>query len=78
MPGGRGSSPAASVLAEMIRTGTAPAAIVLGTADPILTVGAIVAESLYGLTCPIALCATDASGPAIACESPQPAMARPR
>lgn len=56
MPGGRGSSSSASVLAEAVRRGTAPAGIVLGTADPILTVGALVAESLYGLRCPIVVC----------------------
>jgi uncharacterized protein len=56
MPGGRGSSSSASVLAESVRRGTGPAGIVLGTPDPILTVGALVAESLYGLQCPIVVC----------------------
>ncbi len=59
MPGGRGSSSSASVLAEAIRSGTAPAGIVLGMPDPILTVGALVAESLYGARCPIVACAID-------------------
>lgn len=59
MPGGRGSSSASAVLAEAIRLGTAPAAIVLATPDPILTVGAIVAQFLYGLQCPIAVCPID-------------------
>jgi hypothetical protein len=36
--------------------GTAPAAIVLSTPDPILTVGALVAQSLYGESCPIVVC----------------------
>ncbi len=53
MPGGRGSSSSSSVLAETIRRGSGPAAIVLGTADPILTVGALVADFLYGIRCPI-------------------------
>lgn len=53
MPGGRGSSSSSSVLAETIRRGTGPVAIVLGTPDPILTVGALVAESLYGKRCPV-------------------------
>ena len=53
MAGARGSSSASSVLAEALRLGTAPAGIVLGTPDPILTVGALVAEDLYGLSCPI-------------------------
>ena len=56
MPGGRGSSSSSSVLAETIRNGTGPAGIVMGVPDPILTVGAIVAESLYGVRCPIVVC----------------------
>ena len=59
MPGGRGSSSSSSVLAEAIRRGTAPAALLLGRADPILTVGAIVARSLYGLECPVIVCDVD-------------------
>jgi uncharacterized protein len=59
MPGGRGSSSSSAVLAEAIRLGTAPVAIVLATPDPILTVGAIVAQFLYGLQCPIAVCPTE-------------------
>jgi predicted aconitase with swiveling domain len=53
MPSGRGSSSSSSVLAEAIRAGTAPAAIVLAEADPILPLGAIVARELYGQTIPI-------------------------
>jgi uncharacterized protein len=56
MPSGRGSSSASSVLAEAIRCGTAPAAIVLALADPIIAVGAIVARRLYGKACPILVC----------------------
>lgn len=59
MPGGRGSSSSSSILAEMLRKGTAPAAIVLTVADPILPVGSIVAASLYGCHCPIVVCAID-------------------
>ena len=59
MPSGRGSSSSASVLAEAIRLGVAPAAIVLARPDPILTVGALVARSLYGAVCPIVVCAID-------------------
>ena len=59
MPGGRGSSSASSVLAETIRRATGPAGIILATADPILTVGALVAESLYGLRCPLVVCSID-------------------
>jgi predicted aconitase with swiveling domain len=52
---GRGSSSSSSVLAEQIRVGTAPAAIVLAHADAIIATGAIVADELYGLAVPIVL-----------------------
>jgi hypothetical protein len=53
MPSGRGSSSSSSVLAEAIRAGTAPAAIVLAEPDPILALGAIVARELYGTSIPV-------------------------
>ena len=53
MPGGRGSSASASVLAEAIRAGTAPAALLLGESDLILAIGAEVAEALYGRRLPV-------------------------
>ena len=53
MPGARGSSSSASVLAEAVRAGTAPAAIILGEPDLILALGAAVAEELYGVRIPI-------------------------
>jgi predicted aconitase with swiveling domain len=53
MPGGRGSSSSSSVLAESIRAGTAPKAIVLVEPDPIIALGAIVARELYGASIPI-------------------------
>ena len=59
MPGARGSSSSSSVLAETLRRGTGPAAIVLAVADPILPVGAIVAASLYAAPCPIVVCSID-------------------
>jgi predicted aconitase with swiveling domain len=55
MPGARGSSSSASILAEAVRAGTAPAAIVLGESDLILALGAAVAEELYGHRVPIAV-----------------------
>ena len=61
MPTGRGSSSASSILAEAIRLGTAPAGIILAEPDPILTVGAIVAEKLYGKSIPIVVCGDDFS-----------------
>ena len=53
MPSGRGSSSSASVLAEAVRAGTAPRAIVLSEPDLILAIGAAVAEELYGINVPI-------------------------
>jgi predicted aconitase with swiveling domain len=53
MPVGRGSSSTASVLAEAIRAGTAPTAIVMAEPDDIVLIGAMVAEELYGTTCPV-------------------------
>ena len=53
MPSGRGSSSSATVLAEAIRVGTAPAGIVLGTPDDIIVIGALVAAELYGVSIPV-------------------------
>jgi predicted aconitase with swiveling domain len=53
MPFGRGSSSSSTVLAETIRLGTAPSAIVLLEPDPILALGAAVARELYGRSLPI-------------------------
>jgi predicted aconitase with swiveling domain len=53
MPSGRGSSSSASVLAEAVRAGTAPAAIVLAEPDLILAIGSAVAEELYGVLVPV-------------------------
>lgn len=53
MPGGRGSSSSSSVLAEAVRAGVAPAAILVGEADLILSVGARVAAELYGAAIPV-------------------------
>ncbi|RWI20582.1 MAG: DUF126 domain-containing protein [Mesorhizobium sp.] len=60
MASGRGSSSSSSVLAEAIRRGTAPAGIILQRPDPILPVGAIVAEFLYDISMPLVVC--DISG----------------
>jgi uncharacterized protein len=53
LPSGRGSSSSSTVLVEAIRTGTAPAGIVLGEADEIIVIGALVATELYGVTIPV-------------------------
>ena len=60
MPSGRGSSSSASVLAESVRAGTAPVAIVLGEPDLILSIGAAVAEELYGVVVPVLVLEADA------------------
>jgi predicted aconitase with swiveling domain len=57
MPSARGSSSSASVLAEAIRAGTAPSAIVMGEVDLILALGAAVGEELYGVQVPIVVLA---------------------
>jgi uncharacterized protein len=49
----KGSSSASSVFAEAIRLGTAPAAILLGKPCGILATGALVADALYGIQCPV-------------------------
>jgi predicted aconitase with swiveling domain len=53
LPSGRGSSSSSTVLAECLRLGTGPAALVLLEQDVILALGAIVADELYGLACPV-------------------------
>ena len=58
LPSGRGSSSSATVLAEAIRLGTAPAGIVLGEVDEILAVGALAAAELYGPSVPLVVAPT--------------------
>ena len=53
MPAGRGSSSSSTIVAEALRLGMAPAAIVLREPDQILVVGSLVAEELYGQRVPI-------------------------
>lgn len=53
MPYGRGSSGGSGVLAECIRAGTGPVALVMRELDPILLVGALVAGELYDMVCPV-------------------------
>lgn len=62
MPSGRGSSSASSVLAETIRNGTGPVAIIMERPDPIVTAGAMVARSLYGIVCPVVVATIDGIG----------------
>jgi len=60
MPSGRGSSSSSYVLAEAIRAGTGPAAIVLREPDGIVALGAIVARELYGTRVPVVVLDADA------------------
>jgi uncharacterized protein len=53
MPSGRGSSSSSTVLAEAIRAGTAPAAVVLREPVAMVVVGAVVARVLYGTELPV-------------------------
>ncbi len=55
MHAGRGSSSSSSVLAEQIRLGVSPAAIVLSEADAIIALGAIVAAELYDRHVPVVM-----------------------
>ena len=52
-PQGRGSSTSSGTLLESIRSGVAPAAIINLRTDPILALGAIIADELYQQTMPI-------------------------
>lgn len=55
MDASRGSSSSSSVLAEQIRAGVAPAAILLGSRDAIIALGALAAAELYGIRMPVVL-----------------------
>jgi uncharacterized protein len=50
---GRGSSSSSSVLAETIRNRVGPVAILLVQSDPILALGCLVADELYGVHVPV-------------------------
>jgi hypothetical protein len=54
-PTGKGSSTGSAVLMESIRNGSAPAAIINSKIDPILALGAILAEELYHKTLPLVI-----------------------
>ena len=55
IPSSRGSSGSPGVLGESLRRGTGPAALLVTKADVNLVAGAITAEALYGVSCPILL-----------------------
>jgi predicted aconitase with swiveling domain len=52
-PQGRGSSTASAVLLESVKAGKAPAAMINSHIDPILALGSILADELYGKPVPI-------------------------
>lgn len=60
MSASRGSSSSSSVLAEQIRSGVAPAAMLLASRDAIVVLGALAAAEVYDVRMPILL--TDAAG----------------
>ena len=53
MASSRGSAGSPGALAESLRLGTGPAAIVLGQADINVAVAALVVEELYQRSCPV-------------------------
>lgn len=53
IPSGRGSCSGSGTLLEAIHNGNAPAAIVLGTVDPIIGLGAILGDELHGHQVPV-------------------------
>lgn len=57
MSSGRGSSSSSSVLAELLRSGAGPAAILLTEPDAVVALGAIAAGELYGIRVPVVLVA---------------------
>jgi predicted aconitase with swiveling domain len=59
MPGGRGSSSSSSILLESARRAIHPRAIILAEPDPILVIGALLAEDLYGVKLPLVLLSGD-------------------
>ncbi len=61
-PQGRGSCTTSNVLLELIRTGQAPAAIVSRSVEPVLAVGPLVGEMLYGRTIPTVTVDAEAFG----------------
>ena len=58
-PHGRGSSTSSAILAESIRNGTNPAAIINLQVEPILALGSIVSDELYRQSIPIVVLGED-------------------
>ncbi|WOL30224.1 aconitase family protein [Pseudomonas fragi] len=62
IPCGRGSCTGSSVLMELISNGHAPAALVLAEADEILTLGVLVAQTLFQRSLPVLCIGKEAFG----------------
>ena len=62
IPSGRGSCTGSSVLMELISNGHAPAALVLAEADEILTLGVLVARTLFQHSLPVLCIGREAFG----------------
>jgi predicted aconitase with swiveling domain len=54
-PGEKGSSTGSAVLLELVRRELAPAAMITSSLAPVVALGAIVAQELYGRTIPVIL-----------------------
>jgi len=53
MPSGRGSSTSSNILGELLRLGRGPAAIIMLEVDQIVIMGVLLAQTLYGVVCPV-------------------------
>ena len=62
IPSGRGSCTGSSVMMELISNGHAPAALVLAEADEILTLGVLVAQTLFQRSLPVLCIGKEAFG----------------
>jgi cis-L-3-hydroxyproline dehydratase len=60
LPHGRGSCSGSGVILESIRNQSAPAAIVMSRVDPIIALGSILGDELYGKPVPVLVVAEDA------------------
>lgn len=60
VPATRGSSTSSGILLEMIRARTAPRGIVTRQLDPVLALGAIIGDKMYGRT--VVMITVDATG----------------
>jgi predicted aconitase with swiveling domain len=59
LPAGRGSSASSAMLLESVVGGSGPAALLLGGADEVLAIGAIVADELFDRPIPVLVLDTD-------------------